>query len=196
MNLKKIIHAPLSMPQVYDFVQRLFGSAKIASRLQARLSETDGWVVLDVGAGTGLYMSLFPPDARYIWLDLDRQKKKGFRIRSSTAMGVMSDGTRIALADKSVDYVLCAALSHHIPDARFPFLFQELARVARKKLIFLDAVKSSNPIGNLLWALDQGSFPRPEQFLRSAMETCFLLENVEAFQIYHHYILCVGSPKR
>lgn len=193
---RKIIHAPLSAPQAYDLVQRLVGSAEIARRLQARLADTDGQVVLDVGAGTGLYMSLFPLGAKYIWLDLDRHKEKGFRARSSTAMGVMSDGTRIALIDQSVDCVLCVALSHHIPDDRLPLLFQELARVTRKKLVFLDAVKSSNPIGNLLWTLDQGSFPRPESALRSAIETYFEIKTLESFHVYHHYILCVGVPKR
>lgn len=154
-----------------------------------------GDVLLDAGAGTGLYMPAIPSATKYIWLDLDPQKLQGFKARAPTTPGLMCDATMIALGDKTVDYALCVALSHHLDDAGLPLLFQELARVVRKKLVFLDAVKTNNLIGNVLWALDQGSFPRATEAIRSAIEGHFDVESTEMFHIYHHYFLCTGVPR-
>ena len=70
--------------------------------------------MLDVGAGTGLYLALFPSTAKYIWLDNDREKLQGFQTRASAAVpAILGDGTRIGLHDKSVDYATCIAVTHH-----------------------------------------------------------------------------------
>jgi SAM-dependent methyltransferase len=193
--LKNILHLPLSIPQVYDLVQRLVGASEISRHLYPYLINTGNQLVLDVGAGTGLYMGLLSSGAKYIWSDVDWHKYKGFKERPGTALGMMSDATMIALADQSVDYALCAALSHHIPDDRLNLLFQELARVVRGKLIFLDAVQAPSMAAKLLWAADQGSFPRAESTIRAALETHFDIVSSERFSVYHHYVLFVGIPK-
>jgi ubiquinone/menaquinone biosynthesis C-methylase UbiE len=161
------------------------------------LMQAENQIVLDVGAGTGNFAPLLPRSATYLWLDNDMQKLRGFKKKWSSGLATLGDATRIGLKDKSVDYALCIALAHHLSDIELPLLFSELARVVRRKLIFLDPVEYKRSwISNLAWRYDQGSYPRSVQVLRSAMEPWFEVEKIENYAIYHHYLLCISTPRR
>lgn len=198
--LRRLSDALTSSPTVYDWIQRLAGFNKAAFILRPYFEAMDGNTLLDVGAGTGLYLPLFSPKVKYVWTDIDPQKLDGFRARSinrpiETTFGVMTDSLHMALADKSVDFALCAAMSHHIADEDLSSLFAELARVVRKKMIFLDAVTSQRLASRLLWAMDRGAYPRSESTLYSMIAKYFHIEKKEPYQIYHQYILCSCLPK-
>lgn len=190
-----------SSPKVYDTIQRLAGFSKVSPLLRSYFEEVDGFTLLDVGAGTGLYLPLLPAGAKYIWTDIDPQKLVGFRKRASgrqkeNTFGVMCDSLNMSIGSKSVDFAFCSAVSHHIADEDLSRLFAELARVVRIKLIFLDAVKSPRWMSRLLWAFDRGAFPRPEPVLSSMMEQYFDFESKKSYKIYHEYILCTCIPRR
>jgi ubiquinone/menaquinone biosynthesis C-methylase UbiE len=194
--LYKLLHRADAKPWIYDQVQMLFGLKQTHQRLAPYLAETHQKTVLDVGAGTGLYRSLVPKTAWYIWLDIDREKLKGFQRRHTLYAAVLGDATQLCLHDHSVDFAFCIALSHHLSDQQLTRLFSELARVVREKMIFLDALDYPDSlISRLLWKYDRGSYPRSAQALCSAIESWFEIEQTEHYTIYHHYILCVGKPR-
>jgi ubiquinone/menaquinone biosynthesis C-methylase UbiE len=193
--ISNVIHSIVAQPRVYDIVQRVMGLEYTRQRLTPLLAETSGSVVLDVGAGTGLYLGLFPSTAKYIWLDNDRQKLQGFQTRASASIpAVLGDGTRIGLRDKSVDYATCIAVTHHLTDRQLADLVAELGRVIRKKLIFLDALDTSRWQSMLMWKYDRGSHPRSEQTLTAAIEQHFSIEKSETYSVYHHYLLVSAKP--
>jgi len=198
--LRRISDTLTSSPKIYDLIQRLAGFNIVAPLLRRHFEVIDGFTILDVGAGTALYLPLFLESTQYIWSDIDRQKLEGFRDRarsrtSTNTLGVMCDSLNMAFKDKSVDYALCADMSHHIADEDLEKLFAELSRVVRKQLIFLDAVKSPRLIARILWALDRGAHPRPEADLMSTLERYFNVDSKQSYQIYHRYVLCSCSPK-
>jgi ubiquinone/menaquinone biosynthesis C-methylase UbiE len=198
--LRRLSDSLTLSPHVYDKIQFLAGFPAIIPLLQPYLDEIAGYSLLDVGAGTGLYMPLFPSTTRYIWSDIDPKKLEGFRAKAAnrsaeTTFGFMSDSMMLALGDKTVDYALCAAMSHHISNEVLDHLFKELARVVKKKLIFIDALKSPRLVSRMLWAVDRGSFPRTSPSLCFALERYFDIESLEPFEIYHQYILCISTPK-
>jgi len=165
-------------------------------RLAPYLAQTGGQIVLDIGAGTGNYTSLLPQSATYLGLDIDPKKLQAFEAKWPFGLAIVGDATRICLKDKSVDYALCVALSHHLLDSQLSLLFGELARVVRQGLIFLDAVEyKESKISNLLWKYDRGSYPRSMEALCGAIERWFEIEEIERYAIYHHYILCMGKPR-
>jgi SAM-dependent methyltransferase len=154
-------------------------------------------IVLDVGAGTGNVAPLLPRSSIYIWLDNDSQKLRGFKAKWPFGLGVLGDATRIGLKDKSVGYALCVALTHHLSDNELNFLFRELARVVKEKLILVDPVENKrSKVSNFLWKYDRGSHPRSPKALYSIIEPWFEVEYVEHFAVYHHYVLWVAIPKR
>lgn len=161
------------------------------------LQQMENQIVLDVGAGTGNYASILPPSVTYLWLDNDTQKLRSFKKKWPAGLATIGDATQIGLKDKSVDYVFCVDLSHHLSDLELPLLFAEIARISKQKFIFLDAVKyKKSVISNLLWKVDRGSYPRSDEMICSFIERWFELEQIEHYTIYHRYLLCVGRPKR
>jgi SAM-dependent methyltransferase len=195
--LRTLLHKIVARPLIYDWVQRLAGFEKTLSRLRPLFTGLSGQVVLDVGAGTGNYLQIMPSDIRYIWLDNDTEKLQGFKAKGRPALTLIGDATRIALQDGSVDVGFCCALSHHLSEKEISALFQELARVCRKKLIFLDAVYTPRSIASrLLWRYDRGSYPRSPQVLSELMTRSFNVVYKEEYTIHHSYVLWVGEPKR
>jgi ubiquinone/menaquinone biosynthesis C-methylase UbiE len=181
---------------IYNQVQMLFGLKQTQQRLAPYLAEADQKILLDVGAGTGLYESLVPETARYIWLDIDPDRLRSFQRRRMPRMAVLADAIRLCLRDHSADYVICIALSHHLSDRELPRLYSELARVGRERLIFLDALDCpESRVSRLLWKWDRGGFPRRMAALLSAIEAQFEIEQTEQYKIYHHYLLCIARPK-
>lgn len=183
---------------VYDQIQRMFGLEQGQKLLSPHLTETDQKVVLDVGAGTGIHRSLIAETARYICLDVDPVKLKGFRHRQKLSDAILlGDGADLGLSNDSIDAAVCIAVSHHLSDQQLHSLFSELARVTREKVIFLDALDCPNSlVSRLLWKYDRGSLPRSAATLLSMLEMNFAIEHVEQYRIYHQYLLCIAYPKK
>ena len=192
--IRSMIHKIVALPYVYDLVQRAAGWNEISKHLELHLQDTAGQLVLDVGAGTGSAAKLLPEGARYLWFDSDSQKLQGFKQKHPACLGILGDGSRICLQDKSVDVTLCLDVTHHIADKDIPSFLAEVERVTRKKLLFLDPLAWNSRLSRLLWRYDRGSFPRSIQTLYAALYRCFEIEHLECFSVYHHYILCVARP--
>jgi SAM-dependent methyltransferase len=177
-----------AVPVVYDLVQRLANSKDASRRLARVLSDAAGALVLDAGAGTGRLEESLPHSSRYLWLDPDPRKLKGFRAKSSSP-AILGDATRIPLRDDSVDWAISIGVSHHLDDAALGRMLDELRRVTRDRLVFLDGVVSSSLTSRLLWHYDRGRHPRTIDVLKRELAARFELATVEEFTILHRYLL-------
>lgn len=194
--IRDIAHQVVARPLIYDTVQRLVGRDYVASRLHPYLAETANSSLVDIGAGTGLYLSSLPADVRYIWLDNDRDKLAGFQSKGTAFPALLGDGAQLALKDKSVDYALCVSITHHLTDEQLLLMCRELARIVRKKLILVDALDTPAWQSALLWHYDRGSHPRTAEHLTSIVETAFTIKSSERFAVHHRYIILTGQPRR
>ena len=186
----------LDNPRLYDLVQSIVGLEATRERLQPHLAELEAGTLIDVGAGTGTWLSLVPDHVDVVAVDLDPEKLAKLRAKHPRVRTVTGDATHLPFEDRAADYALCVALTHHLDDAGLDLLAAELARVVRRKVILLDAVSDQAPrVARLLWALDRGSFPRPLSQIRQALEQQLVLEHVEAYSVRHRYLLCVGIPR-
>ena len=70
---------------LYDLVQHAVGADLIHRNLTSVMASVGTALVVDVGAGTGLYMSCVPPGARYVWYDRDVEKLRRFQVRRGAA---------------------------------------------------------------------------------------------------------------
>ena len=84
--------------------------------------------VVEVGAGTGNFLSLFEGIAgRLIALDLTRPMLEQARQRHPSLLPIVGDGNRLPLKDRSVDLVTSAQALHHVFEP-VPFV-KEMRRV-------------------------------------------------------------------
>jgi SAM-dependent methyltransferase len=181
----------VARPAVYDRVQRLAGIEAIFRKVGPTLAATRGGLVLDVGAGTGIVEPRLPSSARYVWLDSDPQKLRGFRAKSQ-APALLADATGIPLRDASVDWALSIFVSHHLDDAQLGQMLDELRRVSQR-ILFLDAVLSPRRTSRLLWRYDRGRHPRQTSELRRELASRFRLLDDEEFTVRHTYLLVTGE---
>ena len=72
--LRRSLQRIVANPRIYNGVQAAFGAREVRRHVAPHLSQTEHKSLLDVGAGTGLYRSLVPDSARYIWQDIDPDK--------------------------------------------------------------------------------------------------------------------------
>ena len=95
------------------------------------LVPTSGDTALDVGARDGHFSLLLAQRFdRVIALDLDEPQVDHPRVRC-----VRGDAAELDLEDASMDFVLCAEVLEHVPEARSTKVCNEMARVCRDRLL-------------------------------------------------------------
>lgn len=179
---------------LYDGIQLLAGADLIRRRLRPHLADAGGQLVLDVGAGTGLYASACPPGARHLWLDTDVRKLRRFRARGHEGPALLSDATAIGLTSQSVDVSVCTNMTHHLDDAQLMRFLRDVARVTRRRVIIEDPLDRPDPVSRGLWAIDRGSYPRTGERLLDLVSSVLRVEHTERFTRFHTYLLIVASP--
>jgi ubiquinone/menaquinone biosynthesis C-methylase UbiE len=191
----EMLHRIAAHPWVYDRIQTLAGQKQTLQRISKQTTALHPETVVDVGGGTGIWRRLWPAGCRYICLDIELPKLKGFRSKVPSGLAVLSDATRMCIASGSTDVVTCVAVAHHLTDPMLDQIFEEALRVLRVggHLILLDPVLNRELLtGRILWRLDRGSYPRTAEELREKMEGRFKIVHWDKFTIYHEYILGIG----
>lgn len=185
----------LGDPRLYDRVQRIFGVKRLVRRVADVLATSEPGIVLDVGAGTACFFPSVPATFAYIALDVDSRKLARAREKFPALHTVQGSGTDLPFDDDAVDYTLCINVAHHLDDQELMRLIDELRRVTRRRLVFLDPLFAPRLASHLLWALDRGSHPRRAAVLREALERGFAMEQLDLFKIFHTYVLAVAAPR-
>ena len=182
-------------PRVYDLIQLAAGRHVIDKRLRRLLAGADDAVVLDVGAGTGSLARLLPAQTTYWALDNDPAKLGRLEAKVPRARRLQRSALDTGLDDASVDWAVCVDVAHHLGDDELPRFVDELARITRGRLAFVDPLWSRRPsLGRVLWRYDRGAHPRTAERLLAALDVRFEVESVERFRAIHRYVLCVGRP--
>jgi ubiquinone/menaquinone biosynthesis C-methylase UbiE len=102
-----------------------------------------GSIVMEVGGGTGNFLSLFETVAsRLIVVDLTEAMLLEARRLHSGLDLLIGVGEAIPLRDGAVDLSTCAQMVHHVPDP-VPLL-KELGRVTRKHVLVVDQISTEN----------------------------------------------------
>jgi SAM-dependent methyltransferase len=193
--LDRLLHKAVANHRLYDFVQWAAGVNTVRTRLLPLLNGADNQSVLDVGAGTGALRAWLPSNSRYMWMDNDPEKLQGYLSRGA-GLAVLGSAFQLGLANKSVDQALFVLVAHHLTDAELRLAFDEIARVVKHKLIFIDPIDCPTRLmSRLLWSIDRGSFPRTPEVLRKFLEESYILEQAEVFTVRHRYFACIAKPR-
>ena len=188
-----IVHQLVSIPAIYDLSGKLAGGNISQTILRQELSSLPKTgSALDVGGGTGLIRPLLPNTWKYTCLDCDPQKLKGFKEKYPTDKILNASATDIPAPDESYDLCILSCVSHHLETSELKCALNEISRVLRKGglLMFYDAIWNPKNIkGKLLWFLDRGSFPRPENELEGLLKKKYFIRRKRSFKVFHEYII-------
>lgn len=193
--LARLRYAVLGNPRLYDFHQKHGGGRPIAAQVGNALDDVGDATLLDVGAGTGMVASLVQAETRYVWLDNDSLKLRGFIAKSIDGFAVLGDAARLPLGDRTADWTVMVEVSHHLPNDALGACLDEVARVTRDRFVFVDALRGNRLRSKLLWQFDLGRYPRSERELVDALKVSFDVQEVERFRVNHDHILCVCRPR-
>ena len=182
-------------PWVYDWTQTLAGQKQNLRRIARHVSAMRAKTVIDLGGGTGASRGLWAEDCRYVCLDVEMPKLRGFRSKHPGGLALLSDATRMAIASGSVDVVLCMAVVHHLTETMLDQVLDEVLRVLKRdgQIVLLDPVMNRERwAGRVLWRLDRGSHPRTAEGIQAKLESRFRMMHWEKFSIYHEYVFGIG----
>src|SRR5688500_13796165 len=138
------------LAKVYDLV---FGPTLHPGRLRAikRMNIQPGERVLEVGVGTGINLSLYPPHAEITGIDfsdamLEKARERAAREGLRNARLQQMDAADLKFADDSFDIVYAPYLISVVPDP--VQVAREMRRVCRPggRIIILNHFLSPNPI--------------------------------------------------
>ena len=142
------VYAMLS--PVYDVV---FGPTLQAGRraAMARMGIRRGDEILEVGVGTGLTTTLYPPTCRVVGVDLstsmlDKARQRVARAGLRHVRLLEMDAAHLTFADDTFDIVFAPYLVSVVPDP--VAVAREMQRVCRPggKIVILNHFRSANPI--------------------------------------------------
>jgi ubiquinone/menaquinone biosynthesis C-methylase UbiE len=194
--IRKALHRIASYGLVYDLIQTVGRIDLVYRRVRRVLGEHPYQTVLDLGGGTGRLQSVLPPDCKYYCLDNEVPKLLRFRSRTKNALAILGDATTTPVAGKSMDVVICMAVSHHLNDSELERMFSEITRILRPegRLMFYDPLWEPTWLpGKLLWSLDRGSNPRSKETLLNILTRHVRIIHQEEFRMAHEYLLLVAS---
>jgi SAM-dependent methyltransferase len=179
---------------LYDAVQRAAGMERLRRRLAPVLGSLEPGTLLDVGAGTGAFYDLLPLQVKYVPLDADPRKLERLCAKHGDVDGVIGSATALPFEDRAFDYTLSTNVAHHLSDPDFELMLDELSRVTKRQLVFVDPLRVDRVMSWLLWSIDRGSYPRSYEKLVDRLLARFTPQRAEAFTILHRYVLFVGAP--
>ncbi|WP_435011222.1 methyltransferase domain-containing protein [Tundrisphaera lichenicola] len=96
---------------------------------------------LDVGSGSGdiaVALRDLVPDRAGPVLALDRDAQAASAARTRSLAAIRGDALRLPFADRSIDLVTAVKFAHHFTGRPLGRLVEEMARVARHRVIILD----------------------------------------------------------
>lgn len=148
-----------------DSIRHIVMNRMVAEKriIAHELAVQEGERFLDVGCGTGTFVSCFP-DSTYVGIDIAQIYVQHAHKKYDCKACVM-DGRALGLPNGHFDKVLVAYVSHHLDDGEVKAVLREIRRVLKPKgrLLIVEALASTPAtglLGRFVRYTDQGGLFR------------------------------------
>ena len=166
------------MTKYYDTITEVFGFGKsFKRRIFDMLNAQDGETVLDIGAGTGTFLSIAAQElhkSRLIGVDPDRNALTiAKRKLASVGLRVLlyeASAEHLPLPDETVDACVSTLVFHHLPRLTKAKAIEEIYRVTKPggRFLLVDFGKQASILGKIL--LFVGSFIDGRENVKANLE--------------------------
>ncbi|MBF0216694.1 MAG: class I SAM-dependent methyltransferase [Candidatus Omnitrophica bacterium] len=160
------------------------GDFTYSDRIKTALAPEKGDKVLDAGCGLGLYNMLAD---FYVGVDSNKDHlawaRKRF-VKGENKYFVAGDLTEVEFSFKAFDRAICSRVLHHLSDAGSAALIKKLARLTKKRVLFVDRIppgEKATAGEKFFLKLEKGHFVRPLEDTIRLIEEDFIIENVSRF---------------
>ena len=168
MAQKRGFHSVLSVPFIYNLIQRIFRHKKTLKLWELLIGDFNEKVVLDVGCGTGEYSQFFKDSKKYIGIDLsDAYIKSAITNYGKNGVFLCMSLLNIEKLDlDKIDIVIMKGVIHHLEDNE---VINFLKKIKSKlntdaKLVTVDPVFVNRRfLSNYIVSLDRGMNIRNEK---------------------------------
>jgi ubiquinone/menaquinone biosynthesis C-methylase UbiE len=177
------------------------GDFTYSDRIKAALAPEKGDKVLDAGCGLGLYNTLA---GFYVGVDINKEHLAYARKRFAKGVNkyfVAGNLSEIEFTPKAFDRAICSRVLHHLSDAESAALIKKLARLTRKRVLFVDRTlpgEKATAGEKFFLRMEKGHFVRPLADTVKLIEESFVVEGVSTFMNRTRTGECVvitGAPK-
>jgi ubiquinone/menaquinone biosynthesis C-methylase UbiE len=165
--MKKIVHALLSSPLVFEWQQRLCNNySAIREHFAEYLKVTDK-DILDIGCSTGTCARAVVDmhNNRYVGIDIEPQYIQRATRRYPAGRFQVMDARNLTFPDNAFDVILFVGALHHMDDGLIQQCFRQMKRVLRPDGAILCAepvFTESKRLSHFLLRRDRGHFIRDE----------------------------------
>ncbi len=162
-------------PQVFDWLRFVLEGGYVGhSKIIRRELSRESWRVLDVGCGTGIYASHFPP-AEYHGIDISPEYIAAAARKFPHHQFSVMDATAMTFGDHTFESAFISGVLHHLNDEQAVAVLQNVCRVIRPggKLVIWEDIPAPawNLVGHIIHRLDLGSHIRQPDGYRKLIET-------------------------
>jgi SAM-dependent methyltransferase len=173
------IRSVLSRPAIYELWSRLVGGVRARTILideYVRPSASDR--ILDVGCGPGDFLTLLPPDVRYVGVDISAAYINRARARfGSRAEFHVGDATKFAAPDRGFDLVVALGVLHHLDDTQAKEVLEVAAQALAPggRAVTIDPVyaRGQNRVARAIIERDRGQHVRTPDGYESLVRDTF-----------------------
>jgi len=161
MDLKERFRDAFENPALFNFVRHILDGGNLPA-IQRILRQGKYKSVLDVGCGTGDFCTMTNED--YVGIDNSRSFVKYCKrkFEGPKKKFYYMDATKMKFKKNSFDAATIINTIHHLTDEQTIGVLKDMARVAKKSVIVIDAIPpKTNPIRKFLYSRDRGDHMRP-----------------------------------
>ncbi len=175
----------LSQPAVFNLIRKPSAGdqEEVKQFVSSNVKKYGAKTVLDVGCGTGDYVSSIPVSAEYLGIDTSKEYLSYAKnlFKSTNRKFLFQDAVEAKFyKGRKFDVVILISILHHLSDKELAIILPQVKKVTQKAVIVTDIIPDPNGwLPKQLVKLDRGQYVRSKEEKLKILKKYFKVKKVE-----------------